>query len=39
VTQKFAFFYGSKDPGLVKHMWVNSGNATSSHNSGDIASA
>jgi hypothetical protein len=39
VTEKFAFFYGSKDPGLIKHMWVNAGTATTSSNRGDIASA
>jgi hypothetical protein len=39
VVEKFAFFYGSKDPGLIKHMWVNRGTATTSSNAGDIASA
>jgi hypothetical protein len=39
VTERFAFFYGSKDPGLIKHMWVNAGTATTSSNRGDIASA
>ncbi len=39
VTEKFAFFYGSEDPGLIKHMWVNAGTATTSSNRGDIASA
>ena len=39
VVEKFAFFYGSKDPGLIKHMWVNSGTSTTSNNRGDIATA
>jgi hypothetical protein len=39
VVEKFAFFYGSKDPGLTKHMWVNSGTSTTSNNRGDIATA
>jgi hypothetical protein len=38
-VEKFAFFYGSKDPGLIQHMWVNRGTATTSSNAGDIASA
>lgn len=36
---KFAYFYGSRDPGLIKHVWVNAGTGTTSSNHGDIATA
>jgi hypothetical protein len=33
---KFAFVYGSRNPSLTKHFWLNSGTGTTSHNRGDI---
>ena len=38
-VDKFVFVYVAKDPALIKHMWVNAGNATTSNNHGDIATA
>jgi hypothetical protein len=38
-VDKFLYVYGAHDPTLIKHAWVNAGNATTSHNHGDIATA
>jgi hypothetical protein len=38
-VEKFAYFYGSRDPALIKHVWMNAGTGTTSSNRGDIASA
>lgn len=38
-VDKFFYAYGSKDSALTKHAWINRGNATSSQNRGDIATA
>lgn len=38
-VDKFIYVYGAKDSALIKHVWVNAGDATTSHNHGDIATA
>lgn len=38
-VDKFVYGYMSKDSTLTKHVWVNGGSATESHNRGDIATA